>query len=100
MKGVAAQVRKIGSRLRARPHQPLELTMAHSGNPKSHDSSDQNVNESRILSALPLIAIASAFNLTTSDAFAFPETAVDLRRKLIEFPMNVMDRSLTREELA
>ncbi|MFC5862195.1 hypothetical protein ACFPT7_07815 [Acidicapsa dinghuensis] len=85
MKEVSSQVHDIGDRPRGRPPKLLEFPTAHSGNSKSHSSFNQDLNESRILSALPLIAMASVFNLTTSDAFAFPETILDLGRKLSGF---------------
>lgn len=91
MKGVATQVGDIGDRLRGRSPKPLEFPTTDSETAKSHSSFNQDLNETQILSALPLIAIASVFNLTASDAFAFPETALDLGRKLCEVPSTKLD---------
>ena len=46
----------------------------------------QQVDEDRELSALPVIAMAAIFNLTTPDALAFPDKAFNVRKQLFGFP--------------
>jgi hypothetical protein len=92
MTGVAVRARFLFDRLNRRPAERHENTPPSSQCPVNgaidfpYDGSNHDRNENQKLSILPLIALASIFNLTTSDAMAFPDTAIDLTRRLFVFP--------------
>ena len=93
MQQVAAQLRGILGRLLYRSRTPLDPSAHQSGYPEtlssrtSREISHQHPSEYCECTILPLIAIADVFKITTSDSLAFPDTALNLRTGLLQFPL-------------